>query len=86
MKSISKIEKFSIFIHLGLKVRILIPIMGHFPQYSRLYAIFPSKYEYKPERKNGITFEPVVRLRWIFFWNRLIFQVENDSGPKNGVN
>ena len=36
MKSISKIEKFSIFIHLGLKVRILVPFMGHFSLFSRL--------------------------------------------------
>ena len=35
--------------------------------------------------KNWITFERMDGFRWVFFWNSLVFHVENEFLSKNGV-
>ena len=44
------------------------------------------KFAKKSARKNCITFERLIGLRWFLFWNHLIFQEKFDSALENGVN
>ena len=53
------------------------------PDFRLLFYLV--KFAKKSARKNCITFERLIGLRWFFFWNRLIFQEKFDSLRKNGV-